>query len=148
MNTLSIPELMTSVTVSVTLTDVWSCSQMVRMRVFLRETVIDWQQFFYRPLQRQQNYERRNFQLPLLHHWWCFGVTELGRGNKFLELAFLQENEKLPHVLVLLPTQYPPSFRLLVYMELPKPRIEAQNKNTQGENGTCSLAVLVKHKFK
>ena len=58
--------------------------------------------------------------------WWCFGVTDLGRGNKFLRLAFPQENEKLPHLLAVPSTQYPPSFRPLVYIELSKLRIEAQ----------------------
>ena len=50
MNSLNIPELITSVTVSVTLTDVWSCSPIVRVRVVLRRNVIDWQQFFHRPI--------------------------------------------------------------------------------------------------
>ena len=50
----------------------------------------------------------------MLHHWSCFGVTDLGRGNKFLGLAFPQENENSPTALLF--TQYPPSFRLLVYI--------------------------------
>ena len=84
------------------------------MKVFLRGTVIDWQQFFYRPLQRQQNYKGRNFQLPLLYHRWCFSVADLGGGKKFLGLAFTQENEKLPYLIAVLSTQYPPSFKLFV----------------------------------
>ena len=39
MNTLNIPELITSVIVSVTLTEVWSWSPIVRVRVVLRGTV-------------------------------------------------------------------------------------------------------------
>ena len=43
----------------------------------------------------------------MLHHWSCFGVTDLG-------LAFPQENENSPPALLF--TQHPPSFRLLVYI--------------------------------
>ena len=82
---------------------------------------------WFRKLQRERNYEGRNFQLPRLHHWRCFGVTDLGRGNKFLALTFPQENEKYPHLSALLSTQYSPSFRLLVYIELPNLRIKAQS---------------------
>ena len=61
----------------------------------------------------------------MLHHWSCFGVTDLGRGNKFLGLAFPQENENPPPALLF--TQHPPSFWLLVYIELLNLRIKAQS---------------------
>ena len=46
----NVPNSLLLVTVSVTLTDVWCCSPIVRVRVVLRRTVIDWQKFFHRPI--------------------------------------------------------------------------------------------------
>ena len=42
----------------------------------------------------------------MLHHWSCFGVTDLGRGNKFLGLAFPQEMKNSPPPALLF-TQHP-----------------------------------------
>ena len=50
MKALNVPEFIILLTMSVTLADVWSCSLIIRVRVVLRGTVADWQQFFNRPL--------------------------------------------------------------------------------------------------
>ena len=82
---------------------------------------------WFRKLLRERNYEGGNFQFPSTASLVIFGVTDLGRGNKFLGLVFPQENEKCPYLPALLFTQNPPSFRLLVYVELPNLRIKAQS---------------------
>ena len=62
-----------------------------------------------------QDYSHPDNEITLmLHHWSCFGVTDLGRGNKFLGLAFPQENKNSPRALLF--TQHHPPFRLLVYI--------------------------------
>ena len=72
-----------------------------------------------------QDYSHPDNEITLmLHHWSCFGVTDLGRGNKFLGLAFPQEMK--PPLLCYLPNT-PPSFRLSVYVELLNLRIKAQS---------------------
>ena len=129
---------------SVTLTDVWCCSPIVRVRVVLRRTVIDWQKFFHRPIWwpppdlSKQWFRKQSFvgllspgqwNYTQLHHWWCFGVTYLGRGNKFLGLAFPQEMKNSPPLPCYLPNT--PSFRLSVYVELLNLRIKAQSPKIQ-----------------
>ena len=145
---------------SVTLTDVWCCSPIVRLRVVLRRTVIDWQQFFYQSLwwpppdlskrwtivpkttlcrttltrtmklhdeifiirggaklQRAKPPDTSTASLVML---WCHWSRERKQTSG---ISFSTRKWTPPPALLF--TQYPPSFWLLVYIELLNLRIKA-----------------------
>ena len=109
----NVPNSLLLVTVSVTLTDVWCCSPIVRVRVVLRSSSIDPFDDLRRTYRNVGQWFRKQSFVGLLspgqwnytqlHHWWCFGVTDLGRGNKFLGLAFPQEMKNSPSLPCYLP---------------------------------------------
>ena len=145
---------------SVTLTDVWCCSPIVRLRVVLRRTVIDWQQLFYQSLwwpppdlskrwtivpkttlcrttltrtmklhdeifiirggaklQRAKPPDTSTASLVML---WCHWSRERKQTSG---ISFSTRKWTPPPALLF--TQYPPSFWLLVYIELLNLRIKA-----------------------